>query len=240
MADKEQEAKPKSGCLGKLGVLFLLMIVGGLGAALFQISQPQDMSDISGYGQRGAGQSARNLKGVLANALKGGYELSLTEHDLNLYLRDTLKVKQGGYLESQVSLDDVAIRLKDDYAEIIMVRTVAGYPFTLSMFVRVEQSELPNGSILKEVLRNRGPYHESIPRPGVGGRFGKLPVPEGFILLVMPAFQKLAAVYRDTGSKEPVKELDFVEEMARFSIVDGKLVLDPRPNTREMMGPGGF
>lgn len=240
MADKEKEPKPKSGCLGKLGVLFLLLIVGGLGAALFQISQPQDMSDIAGYGPRGAGQSARNLKGVLANSLKGGYELSLTEHDLNLYLRDTLEVKQGGLLESQVSLDDVAIRLKDDYAEIIMVRTVAGYPFTLSMYLRVEQSELPNGAILKEVLRNRGPYHESIPRPGVGGRFGKLPVPEGFILLVMPAFEKLAAVYRDTESKEPVKEMDFIEEMARFSISDGKLVLDPQPNTSEMMGPGAF
>lgn len=240
MADKENDPKPKGSCAGKLAVLFLLLIVGGLGAALYQISQPQDMSDIAGYGPRGTGQSPRNLKGVLANSIKGSYELTLTEHDLNLYLRDTLKVKQGGYLESQVSFDEVAVRLEDDYAEIIMVRMVAGYPFTLSMYLRVEQSELPNGSILKEIVRNRGPYHESIPRPGVGGRFGKLPVPEGFLLLVMPAFGKLAAVYRDVDSKEPVKELDFIEEMAKFSIVDGKLVLDPRPNTREMMGPGPF
>ncbi|MFC7337133.1 hypothetical protein ACFQY0_08085 [Haloferula chungangensis] len=240
MADKDNDSSPRSSCVGKLAGLFLLLIVGGLGAALFQISQPQDLSDIAGYGPRAEGQSPRNLKGVLANSLKGNYELTLTEHDLNLYLRDTLKVKQGGYLASEVSLDDVVVRLENDYAEIILVRTIAGHPFTLSMFLRVEQSELPNGSILKEVVRNRGPYHESIPRPGVGGRFGKLPVPEGFLLLVMPAFEKLAAVYRDTSSKDPVKELDYVEEMARFSIVDGKLVLDPRPNTQEMMGPGGF
>ena len=240
MADKDKEAKPKGSCVGKLAVLFLLLIVGGLGAALYQISQPQDMSDIAGTGPRAVGKTSRNLKTVLANSLKGSYELTLTEHDINLYLRDTLKVKQGGPLGDQVSFDDVAVRLEDDHAEIIMARSIAGYPFTVSMFLRVEQSELPNGSILKEIVRNRGPYHEAIPRPGVGGRFGKLPVPEGFLLLVMPAFEKLASVYRDTESSKPTKELDFIEEMSRFSIVDGKLVLDPRPNTQELIGPGSF
>ena len=103
MADKDKEAKPKGSCVGKLAVLFLLLIVGGLGAALYQISQPQDMSDIAGTGPRAVGKTSRNLKTVLANSLKGSYELTLTEHDINLYLRDTLKVKQGGPLGDQVS-----------------------------------------------------------------------------------------------------------------------------------------
>ncbi|MEP4079878.1 hypothetical protein [Haloferula sp.] len=240
MADKEKAPKPKSGCVGKLAVLFLLFIVGGLAAALYQMSQPQDLSDIDGCGPGSVGKSSRNLKRVLANSIKGGYELTLSEEDLNLYLRDVLKVKQGGLLAEQVKFDDVAVRLNDDHAEIIMVRMIAGYPMTLSMFLRVEQSELPNGTIMKEIVRNRGPYHESIQRPGVGGRFGRLPIPEGFLLLVMPAFQNLAAVFRDVDSKDPVKELDFVEEMARFSIENGKLVLDPQANTRNMPMPGGF
>ncbi|MGB6221421.1 hypothetical protein [Haloferula sp.] len=240
MADKEKAPEPKSGCVGKLAVLFLLAIIGGLATALFFISQPQDLSDIAGYGARAEGKDSRNLKSVLENSLKGGYELTLNEQDINLYLRDSLEVKQGGLLASEVSFEDVCIRMKDDYAEIIMVRLIADHPFTLSMFLRVEQSELPDGTIRKEIVRNRGPYHPSIPRPGVGGRFGQLPVPEGFLLLVLPAFEKLAGVFRDPDSKTPVEALDFVEEMARFSIVDGKLVLDPQPNTSEMMAPGGF
>ena len=240
MSDNAKAPKPKSGCVGKLAVLFLLLIVGGLAAGIYQISQPQDLSDLAGCGPRSVGKTSRNLKSVLTNSIKGRYEVSLNEEDINLYLRDTLKVKQGGVLASEVSFDEVVVRLKDDYAEIIMVRMIAGYPMTLSMYLRVEQSELPDGTIRKEIVRNRGPYHESIPRPGVGGRFGRLPVPEGFLLLVLPAFEKLAGVYRDPESKKPVKELGLIEEMPRMTIANGTLVLDPRPNTREMISPGGF
>ena len=204
----------------------------------FRISQPQDLSDIEGRGPGAVGKPSRDLKAVLANSLKGGYKLTLTEEEINLYLRDTLKSRQGGFLESQVSIDDVAVRLEGEHAEIIIVRTVAGQPFTVSMFVTVIQSELPNGTILTEVGRHRGPYHELIKRPLVGGRFGSLPVPQGFMHLVLPSFENLAAVYRDAEAKKPVKELDFVEEMPRFSIVGGKLVLDPNPNVREVPMPG--
>lgn len=240
MPNEEKAPKAKGGCVARLASLFLLLVVAGLAAALYQISQPQDLTDIAGRGAGAVGKPSRDLKAVLASALKGDYELTLTEQDINLYLRDTLKMKQGGLLADEASLDEVAVRLEGDHAEIIMVRTVAGHPFTVSMYVRVVQSELPNGNILKEVVRSRGPYHESIKRPNVGGRFGKLPMPEGFLLLVMPSFEKLAAVFRDEDAGRPNKELDFVEEMARFSIVDGKLVLDPRPNVLEIPLPGSL
>ncbi|MEM1085584.1 MAG: hypothetical protein AAGI48_15845 [Verrucomicrobiota bacterium] len=238
MADKEKTPKPKGGCINRFAVLFLLTMMLGLAAALFQISQPQDLSDIEGRGPGAVGKPSRDLKAVMANALKGGYKLTLTEEEINLYLRDTLKTRQAGLLESQVTLDGIAIRLEGDHAEIIMIRTIAGQPFTVSMYVTIFQGETPNGTIETAVARHGGPYHELVKHPLVGGRFGKLPVPQGFMHLVMPAYTKLATVYRDAEATKPVKELDFIEEMARFSIIDGKLVLDPNPNVRQVPLPG--
>ena len=62
----------------------------------------------------------------------------------------------------------------------------------------------------------------------VGGRFGRLPVPQGFLLLVMPSFGKLAAVLAPEG--------DLVQEMARIRIEDGRLILDPRDPSESSMG----
>ena len=66
-----------------------------------------------------------------------------------------------------------------------------------------------------------------------GGRFGQLVVPQGFLLLVLPAYEQLAALYR--------KELELgFEEMSRITLADGKLILDPRPDGgAEIPGPAG-
>lgn len=212
--------------------------LGGLGAAGYFVSQPQDMSDIEGRGQEAVGRSSRNLEGVLSKALKGGYELNLTEEDINLYLRDTLEMKQGGFLGEWVKLEDVAVRLEKDRAEVIQVRSIQGHEMTISMYVKILQTEEPNGTILTEISCNGGAFHKDLPRPLVGGRFGKLPVPQGFLHLVLPSFENLAAVYRDAESKKPTKEVDYIEEMVRIRMEEGKLVLDSRANTVEM--PGGF
>lgn len=125
-----------------------------------------------------------------------------------------------------------------------MERSIMGYPLTVSMYIRVEQMEKPDGGITTQIFRNGGPYQDWLPKPMVGGRFGQLPVPEGFLLTVMPAFQKLAYVYREPvqpGSmlrRKPVKEIDFIEDMARIAIKEGQLVLDAAPNTRAMPSPG--
>jgi hypothetical protein len=246
MGEKESPPpKPKGSCLGKLMTLVVFLGLGGLGAALYFVAQPQDLSDIEGLGPAVIGKSSRDLKEVLKRSSEGGHPLELTESELNLYLRDTLEFKQEGALAEWVKLEEVAVRLEDDRAEVVMVRSVAGYPLTLSMYVRIEQIEQPDGRITTQIFRNGGPYQEWLPKPEIGGRFGQLPVPEGFLLTVMPAFQKLAEVYREPSSpgsmsrRKLVKEVDFIEDMARISIVDGKLKLDPAPNTREMLMPGG-
>jgi hypothetical protein len=88
------------------------------------------------------------------------------------------------------------------------------------MFLKVEQLQ-GVGGVRTEVHRDGGQYHEAVTKPLKGGRFGKLVVPQGFLLLVMPAFQKLAEVYR--------QEIHLAfEEMARIRIEPKRLVLESR------------
>jgi hypothetical protein len=230
---EEVKLKPKGSCLGKLVTLVALAGVAGLGVAVFFMARPQDLSDIKGI----SGTSKpRDLRAVLQSAVDRGYEVTLTEEEINLYLKQTLLAKQGGMLEKSVAFDGVRVRLEEGRAEIIMQRSVMGQPLTLSMFVRVEQTLNMKGTTQTTVMRDGGPFLPQVPRTErlvKGGRFGQLVVPQGFLLLVLPAYEKLAAAYQ--------KELELgFEEMSRIKMSDGKLVLDPRPDGgAELPGPGG-
>ncbi len=232
MAD-EVKLKPKGSCLGKLVALVALAGVAGLGAGVFFMAQPQDLSDIKGI--TGTSKS-RDLRAVLQSAVDRGYEVTLTEEEINLYLKQTLLAKQGGMLEKSVAFDGVRVRLEEGRAEVIMQRSVMGQPLTLSMFVRVEQTLSLKGTTQTTVMRDGGPMIPQLPRAErivKGGRFGQLVVPQGFLLLVLPAYEKLATAYQ--------KELELgFEEMSRITMSDGKLVLDPRPDGgAELPGPSG-
>jgi hypothetical protein len=227
--------KPKGSCLGKLMALFSFAGVAGLGVAIFFITQPQDLSDIKG---RPSGLTpppkTRDLAAVLKNSVDRNYPLTLTEEEINLYLRQTLASKQGGFLGSQVSLDAVSVRLEEGRAEIITERTVAGRPLTLSMYVRVEQHIDVHGKTRTMIAREGGPFFPKVERTekfAKGGRFGQLVVPQGFLLLVMPQFEKLAKIY------ENELHLGF-EEMSRIKLEKGKLVLDPRADGGSGLMPG--
>lgn len=227
MADS---SKPKSGggCLGRLLVLFLLAAGGGLLTALFFISRPQDLTDIGGYGTAPNAGQARDMKVVLKNSIDRGYPVTLTETEINHWLGRTLAAKQGGLLAKQVSLERVWVRLLDGYAEVIIERRIMNRPFTLSMFLRIEQLEGPGG-VKGSIQLDGGPYHVNLPRPPRGGRFGQLVVPQGFLHLVMPAYRKLGALFLEE------KELGF-DEMARIRIEKGRLVLDPREPSMDPLG----
>jgi hypothetical protein len=225
-----EPSKPKSGggCIGKLVVLILLLSAGGLGLALFYIAKPQDLSDIGGYGPAPHDAPNRDLAVVLKASLDRGHIVNLSETELNRWLKRSLATKQGGLLAEQVSLDRVWVRLLDGYAEVIMERTLLGKPFTTSMFLRVEQLQGIKG-VETLVHLDGGPFHASLPKPPRGGRFGSLVVPQGFLILVMPAYEKLAALLQEE------RRLGF-EEMARIHIEKGKLVLNPREPADGMPG----
>lgn len=215
--------KSRGSCLGKLFFLMLMTLACGLGTAVYFIAQPQDLSDIDGYGPLAQTLPDRDMKAVLQNSIDRGYPLTLTENEINQWLGRKLMAKQGGLLAGLVSLERVWVRLTDGQAEVITERRIVGRPFTVSIFLQIEQTQGPK-QIGTEVLLHGGPYHEILPHPTRGGRFGKLVVPQGFLIMVLPAYQKLATVFTDEI------HLGF-EEMTRITIEKKRLVLNPRAPT---------
>jgi hypothetical protein len=225
--EKEKEVKEKTGCLGKLFMLLIFAAVVGLGAALYYISQPQDLSDIGGYAPSKTTPASppRDMQAVLRKSIEGDYSVTLSETELNQWLARELTIKQGGELSEWVSIKRVMVRLREDVAEVIIERDVEGYPFTTSMFLQVEQTETKKGGVKTQIHLHGGAFSELTPVPTRGGRFGQLTVPQGFLIMVLPDFQKIAGIF------ETEIDLGF-EQMVRIKIEDKRLVLDPKQPTR--------
>jgi hypothetical protein len=225
MSDEETKKK-RGGCLGKLGGLLVLALLVGLGAALYHVYLPQDLSDIGGVvpSLTTPASPPRDLRAVLQKSIEGDYSVTLSETELNQWLTRELKLKQGGELAQWVSLKRVCVRLRAGVAEVIIERDVAGYPLTTSMFLQVEQTESAEG-ISTQIHLHGGGFHEMVPIPTRGGRFGQLTVPQGFLIMVMPDFRKIADLF------ETELDLGF-QRMARIKIEDKRLVLDPKEPTR--------
>ncbi|RYD17799.1 MAG: hypothetical protein EOP88_24810 [Verrucomicrobiaceae bacterium] len=223
---------PKSGggCFSKLLFLVLLIAAGCFATAIFFISRPQDYSDVVAATAKTLPQ--RELKTVLKSAIDRGYAVTLSEAEINQWLGRTLVAKQGGPFSDKVTLNRVWVRLEKDQAEVIMSRTVMGKPFTISMFLQVERMEDTEGSYT-EVRPQGGTFHPDFPRLLKGGRFGQLVIPQGFLILVMPAYEKLAALFPEEI------ELAF-KEMSRIRIEEGQITLDPREPTGHQGMPSTF
>jgi len=210
-------------------VRLLVLAAAGLGVAAYFIAQPQDLSDIHGYAADSRPQSPRNLKQQLQNSLDRGYPVTFTEGEVNRWLLSTLQTKQGGLLTDRVALVGVWLRLEDGRAEVVLERKLLGRAFTVSMYLQVEQFESEQGSTT-EVQFHGGEFHPYLPFPKCGGRFGRLPVPQGFLHLVMPAFKTLAALF-----PEEIR-LGF-SVMPRVKFADGSLSFDPRGPSSSALSP---
>jgi len=227
MADSENPRR-RRGCLSRIGTLILFVSAVALGYALYQMSQPQDLTDIGGY-RSTTPVPERDMKAVLKNSIDRGYPLTISEEELNDWLGRSLQLKQGGALAGNVDFKRVWIRLEKDVAEVIMEREVFGKPMTVSMFLQVEKSQTDRA--LNTMLHlHGGPFHPDVPSITRGGRFGKLEIPQGFLVLVMPSFQKLAKLFPE--------EINMgIEEMSRISIEDGRLILDPKAEMDSALPP---
>lgn len=220
MSEPAPQASGELGCFSKLISLFLLACLAGLGFALYSVYLPQDLSDLRRQPADSAVPVGRELKVVLRNAIDRGYPVMLSEVEINEWLARTLVARQEGFLREKVTFERVWLRLDEGVAEVVMERKLWGHPFTVSMYLQAERLEGPDG-LTTEIRLHGKPFHEDFPNPPRGGRFGKLVVPQGFLLLVMPAYRKLADVFPEEIS------LAF-REMPRFRIEKDRLVLDPR------------
>lgn len=224
------DQKPRSpGCVLRLLSTFLLLAAIGLAAALYFVFQPQNLSDV----KKASEGPARDLSLALRNATERGYDLRLSEGDLNAWLAQTLQKKQTGVFGESVTLEAVYIRLEKDVAEVILERKIFGRPFTVSMFLRIEQTESAEG-VSTALHRDAGPFLKSLPNLKKGGRFGKLVIPQGLLLLVMPSYVELKDQFKEEISNG-------FEKMARVKIDDDYLILDPRDDvSSDPKTPGIF
>lgn len=227
-----QEAKPRGGCFSKLLFLAFLGATAGLGVALCFAILPQDLSDIGGYKSADGTSRPRDLKVVLKNSHDRGYPLTLTETEINQWLAQTVSGKQGGIWGGQVSLDQVLVRLEENVAEVILVRSILGKQFTVSMYLQIERMEGNDGPYT-EVRPHGEPFHPDFPKPPKGGRIGRLSVPQGFLLLVMPSYKNLAAAF-------PEEITMAFPDMVRIHLEKDQITLDPREPFGTMGLPNSF
>ncbi len=206
----------------KIFRFFIFVVCLVLIWAIFQISKPQDLQDIDGY--KDAGAPSRDLENVLNLAVGGNYAVTLTELEINQLLATKLISKQGGMLADSASIKQVLVRLKQDLAEVIVVREVFGRELTSSMYLQFEQNQ-SDSKISTQLHLHNGALNETSVLPKVGGRMGQLSVPQGFLLAIMPDMEKIAAAL------SPEITLGF-DKMARFKIENKNLILDPRRPTK--------
>lgn len=200
--------------------LGVALLIAALGYCVWLVFQAQNVADLA-VAKEGSGQvTPRDLKMVFQKSIDGSYPLKISEEEINAYLEKTLSMKQGGACQSFVSLEKVLVRLEEGRAEVVMVRNFFGRPMTISMWVKVEQVENDRGEIDSQVHMEGGPMRWT-PFINLGGRFGRLSVPQGFLHLVRASYEQLAACYREE------LHLGF-EEMSRIRMEEGALILDPR------------
>jgi hypothetical protein len=201
----------------RLAICGVVTLIALLAAGVWFIFQAQNISDLEN--DAAAVGTPRNLREVFRKALAGGYEVTISEAELNAYIAKHLALKQNGYLQGQVTLEKVLVRMEDNCAEIVTVRKIAGRPFTTSMWIQIEQTENASGEVSTNIEPSRGPM-PILHKIKQGGRFGQLIVPQGFMLLTEKAHTQLAAVFPDEIH-------DGIQEMARIRIRKGALDLHP-------------
>lgn len=214
-----------SGIFYKFGVVFVVATICGLLFSVFLLFQPQSLDGIGGTTSASGG---RDVSAVLRESQQRQVPVTLTEAEINQWLARTLEVRQGGRFEDSVTFKRVVVRITDGLAEVVMEREIRGRPFTVSMFLTIDQVRDGN-SLRTELNLHGGGYAPWLPSPPRGGRFGRLPVPQGFLRMVIPSFESLAETLSD--------ELDNgFKKMIYIRFEDKRVELDPRIPRRGVDG----
>ena len=211
--DAQEIAQRKRSPLHVVSVLLRLFIFGvllAIGLCVYQAWVPVKLSSVQGYfsipGE--IAQSAPDLGRLIKRAQAGNYPLVLSEEDINRYLKKVILGKQAGPLGVLARYEGVAVKLHEGYAEVILVRRVgSGYRQTVSLFMRPSAQESLEGPIV--VVDYTGP--PLVGSLSLGGRWGRLPVPQGFMKLDKVGFEALAS------SLKP--ELEYLLDVSRPIVI---------------------
>lgn len=199
--EDEDEDAPQTGILGLLHRLWkkfnfwstvatglFLSFTAGLLLLLIQLWTPQDLSDIQGYGDSAP---ARDLEALIRNA--NGGPVTITEEELNRYLRETCRMRQPGIFSIITHCQGVAVRLHNGYAELIFDRVLGANVHQTTAVNLTFSQELKLGiPELHADMRGGEPLLGSMPN---GGSIGHVPLPRRYVIMLGPALDSLASCY---------------------------------------------
>ncbi len=173
-----------------LALVLFLGFVGLLVGCIICMWTPQSLRDIAGYADKG---QARDLSALIKNSQ--GETITITEGELNRYLRDTCRMRQTGLFSIIAHTQGIAVRIHDGYAELIIDRLLgANIHQTTAIHLSFSQDVQLGRPELEVSYRGGDPIMGMMPR---GGRIGCLAVPERHIQMLEPALRSLAACYPD-------------------------------------------
>lgn len=170
--------------------LLFLLFTGGMAYLVVQMWIPQSLHDVVGYDDRG---NPRDLTLALRNA--GGAEVSFTEGEMNRYLNDTCRMRQGGIFSLIAHEHGLAVRIHDGYAELIIDRVLSTRLHqTTAVHLSFSREQVQGIPHLKVDFRGGPPLLNSLPR---GGRIGHVGVPQRYMEMLRPALRTLMESYRE-------------------------------------------
>lgn len=213
--------------------LLIIGILGGLCFHTYLSWKPRDLSDIDGLEDDATKkEQVVNLKEKLDAALKGEYEVTITEEEINRYIASRLKLSQSSLLDRYLTVKGVYVNLlQDNKAEVIILRSV-DFPDNEKKdggkyvsFLPTDQTVTLDLIVTCETTGDETTKTLTYP----GGRYGQAPAPNQFARVILPGFKSLAEFFED--------ELAMVyDEMKTIKIEDGKLILTP-PKATVMQHP---
>lgn len=163
--------------------LFLLSV-------LVKMWIPQDLSDIAGYQDSAA---ARDICARISNA--NGGTVTITEAELNRYLRDTCRMRQTGIFSIITHGQGVYARVHNGYLELVFDRIMgANMHQTTSVNLTFSQENRLGTPELHVDFQGGAPLFGHTPN---GGTIGRIAVPQRHILMLKPAVESLLSCYPD-------------------------------------------
>lgn len=206
--------------------LLCLLLVGGLCFAVWLIFQAQDMENLGGRSEADRATRPVDVPALIETAaLRSRQSVVLTEREVNTWLANQVRPVQEGVLSDKVKLTGVWLRFEKTgggRCEIILEREIDGkYPQTVSLFVKVERKKKANGTYTTQIRKDGGNFLGFIP---IGGRFGQLTLPQGFLLFTSASFDALTTLFQ--------QELELIEQGiirrggGKISFEDGEVHID--------------
>ncbi|MGC6425972.1 MAG: hypothetical protein ACON5H_03130 [Akkermansiaceae bacterium] len=195
----------KNGSTSKrLFFIIAFLFVAGMSLSIYLSFQPQDLAGISGYHSADRSESIIDVPERIEAAAKTRQTVTISEQQFNTWLAQYIKVRQEGNFADEVDLKGVWVRFdkaEGGRAEIVIERKIREITHTSSLYLRLERKRKENGAFTTTVRKDGGRFLGAIL---IGGRFGQLKVPQGFLLFTQKSYHSLAALFKN--------EISYIED----------------------------